>query len=91
MPASPASSPTKTISAEYDLEYGTDRLEVHADAIKPGQNVLIHDDLFATGGTARAKIELVEMLGGTVVGLAFIIELCGLKGRSKLEATTYSA
>ena len=73
--ASPASCPHDTVSAEYDLEYGTDKLEVHADAIKPGQNVLVHDDLLATGGTARAKIELVEKLGGKVVGVAFIIEL----------------
>jgi adenine phosphoribosyltransferase len=81
----PGKLPYETVTAEYDLEYGTDRLEVHADAIKPGQNVLIHDDLLATGGTARAKIDLVEKLGGTVVGLAFIIELSGLDGRSKLE------
>jgi adenine phosphoribosyltransferase len=81
----PGKLPYETVTAEYDLEYGTDRLEVHADAIKPGQNVLIHDDLLATGGTARAKIDLVEKLGGTVVGLAFIIELSGLNGRSKLE------
>jgi len=81
----PGKLPYDTVSAEYELEYGTDRLEVHADAIKPGQNVLVHDDLLATGGTARAKIELVEQLGGTVVGLAFLIELCSLKGRDKLE------
>jgi adenine phosphoribosyltransferase len=81
----PGKLPYDTISAEYDLEYGTDKLEVHADAIKPGQNVLIHDDLLATGGTARAKIELVEKLGGKVVGLAFLIELAALKGRDKLE------
>ena len=81
----PGKLPYKTISAEYDLEYGTDRLEVHADAIKPGQRVLVHDDLLATGGTARAKIELVEKLGGVVVGVAFIIELSGLEGRKKLE------
>ena len=81
----PGKLPYETISAEYDLEYGTDRLEVHADAIKPGQNVLVHDDLLATGGTARAKVELVEKLGGKVVGLAFLIELAALKGRDKLE------
>jgi adenine phosphoribosyltransferase len=81
----PGKLPYETISAEYDLEYGTDKLEVHADAIKPGQNVLIHDDLLATGGTARAKIELVEKLGGKVVGIAFLIELAALKGRDKLE------
>ena len=81
----PGKLPHTTISAEYDLEYGTDRLEIHADAIKPGQNVLVHDDLLATGGTARAKIDLVERLGGTVVGVAFIIELGALNGRSKLQ------
>jgi adenine phosphoribosyltransferase len=81
----PGKLPYDTISAEYDLEYGTDKLEVHADAVKPGQNVLIHDDLLATGGTARAKIELVEKLGGKVVGIAFLIELEALKGRDKLE------
>jgi adenine phosphoribosyltransferase len=81
----PGKLPYDTISAEYDLEYGTDKLEVHADAIKPGQNVLVHDDLLATGGTARAKIELVEKLGGKVVGIAFLIELAALKGRDKLE------
>jgi len=80
----PGKLPHKTVSAEYALEYGTDRLEVHADAIKPGQKVLVHDDLLATGGTARAKIELVEKLGGEVVGVAFIIELTGLGGREKL-------
>ena len=77
--------PYRTISAEYDLEYGTDKLEVHEDAIKPGQNVLVHDDLLATGGTAKAKIELVEKLGGNVVGCAFLIELTALEGRAKLE------
>ena len=81
----PGKLPYKTIAAEYDLEYGTDRLEVHTDAIKPGQNVLVHDDLLATGGTARAKCELVERLGGKVVGIAFIIELVDLKGRDKLK------
>jgi len=81
----PGKLPHTTISAEYDLEYGTDKLEVHADAIKPGQNVLVHDDLLATGGTAKAKIQLVEKLGGNVVGVAFIIELSALHGRDKLE------
>jgi adenine phosphoribosyltransferase len=81
----PGKLPYDTVSAEYDLEYGTDKLEVHADAITPGQNVLIHDDLLATGGTARAKIDLVEKLGGKVVGIAFLIELAALKGRDKLE------
>jgi len=81
----PGKLPYNTVHAEYALEYGTDRLELHEDAIKPGQNVLIHDDLLATGGTARAKVELAEKLGGTVVGVAFIIELAALDGRSKLE------
>ena len=81
----PGKLPYRTISAEYDLEYGTDTLEVHEDAIKPGQNVLVHDDLLATGGTAKAKIELVEKLGGNVVGCAFLIELTALEGRAKLE------
>ncbi|MCX6362793.1 MAG: adenine phosphoribosyltransferase [Actinobacteria bacterium] len=81
----PGKLPRTIISAEYDLEYGTNRLEVHADAIKRGQNVLVHDDLLATGGTARAKVDLVEQLGGNVVGIAFIIELAALDGRSKLE------
>ena len=69
---------------EYDLEYGTDTLEMHVDAIAPGQRVLIHDDLLATGGTAQAKIRLVEEAGGIVAGLAFIIELSLLGGRERL-------
>jgi adenine phosphoribosyltransferase len=81
----PGKLPYTTVHAEYDLEYGTDSLEVHEDAITPGQNVLIHDDLLATGGTARAKVELAEKLGGNVVGIAFIIELAALNGRGKLE------
>ena len=81
----PGKLPYTTISAEYALEYGTDKLEIHEDAIKPGQNVLVHDDLLATGGTAKAKIELVEKLGGKVVGCAFLIELTALEGRAKLE------
>jgi len=70
---------------EYQLEYGTDKLEVHADAIKPGQNVLVHDDLLATGGTAAAKAELVHSVGATVAGFAFLIELDFLHGRDKLQ------
>jgi adenine phosphoribosyltransferase len=81
----PGKLPWRTISAEYDLEYGTDSLEVHEDAISPGMNVLVHDDLLATGGTAKAKCELVERLGGRVVGVAFIIELVELGGRKKLD------
>ena len=80
----PGKLPYTTVTEEYALEYGTDRLEVHADAIKPGQNVLVHDDLLATGGTAAAKIALVEKLGGNVVGAAFLIELEDLGGRAKL-------
>jgi adenine phosphoribosyltransferase len=80
----PGKLPWKVTRCEYDLEYGTDALEMHADAIKPGQRVLIHDDLLATGGTARAKIQLVEEAGGVVAGLAFIIELTELQGREKL-------
>ena len=71
----PGRLPWRTVSAKYELEYGFDVLELHADAIEPGARVLIHDDLLATGGTARAKVDLVEQLGGEVVGLAFVIEL----------------
>ena len=81
----PGKLPWRTISAKYALEYGFDALELHADAIAGGARVLIHDDLLATGGTAKAKIDLVEQLGGTVVGLAFVIELEFLNGREKLE------
>jgi len=80
----PGKLPYTTVSAKYALEYGFDALEIHIDAIKPGQRVLICDDLLATGGTAKAKIELVEQLGGVVAGLAFAIELDFLDGRSKL-------
>ena len=81
----PGKLPWRTISAKYALEYGFDALELHADAITGGARVLIHDDLLATGGTAKAKIDLVEQLGGTVVGLAFVIELEFLNGREKLD------
>ncbi|HEU4450340.1 MAG TPA: adenine phosphoribosyltransferase [Gaiellaceae bacterium] len=81
----PGKLPWRTISAKYALEYGFDALELHADAITAGTRVLIHDDLLATGGTARAKIDLVEQLGGVVVGLAFVIELEFLQGREKLS------
>ena len=81
----PGKLPFLTVAAEYDLEYGTDSLEVHNDAIKPGTRVLVHDDLLATGGTARAKCDLVEKLGGEVVGVCFIIELAFLNGRDKLK------
>ncbi|HXV57669.1 MAG TPA: adenine phosphoribosyltransferase [Gaiellaceae bacterium] len=81
----PGKLPWRTISAKYALEYGFDALELHADSIAPGTRVLIHDDLLATGGTARAKVDLVEQLGGTVVGLAFVIELEFLNGRDRLQ------
>jgi len=76
--------PAATVRIDYDLEYGTDSLEIHADAIKPGQRVLIVDDVLATGGTAAAVARLVEKLGGTVVSVGFLIELDFLGGRSKL-------
>lgn len=76
--------PSKTVRVTYDLEYGTDSLEMHDDAIEPGQKVLIVDDLLATGGTARATVDLVRKTGGAVYGLAFLIELVQLDGRSKL-------
>jgi adenine phosphoribosyltransferase len=80
----PNKLPRETISATYDLEYGTDALEAHADAIDPGTRVLVADDLLATGGTARAMCELVENAGGTVAGVAFLIELTYLHGRNLL-------
>jgi adenine phosphoribosyltransferase len=78
--------PGKTIEVEYELEYGRDALAMHEDAIKPGQRVLAVDDLLATGGTMGATLRLVEQLGGTVVGVAFMIELGFLKGRDKLKS-----
>ncbi len=80
----PNKLPRKTISATYELEYGTDSLETHADAISEGTRVLVADDLLATGGTARAMCELVENAGGTVAGVAFLIELTYLGGRDRL-------
>ncbi|ETA74868.1 adenine phosphoribosyltransferase [Ligilactobacillus equi] len=77
--------PRETVKAEYALEYGTSELHMHKDAVKPGQKVLITDDLLATGGTIKATIDLVESLGGIVVGCAFLIELDALNGRDKLE------
>lgn len=77
--------PSTTIRATYDLEYGTDSLEMHRDAIERGQKVLIVDDLLATGGTARASVDLVRQLGGDVVGVTFLIELVALNGRAKLH------
>ena len=81
----PGKLPAEVVTAEYILEYGIDALEMHADAVRYGARVLIHDDLLATGGTARALAELVERLGGTVVGCAFLVELGFLDGRRRLE------
>ena len=83
--------PSTTIRATYDLEYGSDSLEMHRDAIDPGQRVLIVDDLLATGGTASATVKLVKELGGTVEGVAFLIELVELGGRTKLSGERISA
>lgn len=77
--------PCETISEEYALEYGTAEIEIHKDAIKPGQKVVIIDDLIATGGTIEAIIKLIERLGGEVVGICFLMELKGLKGREILK------
>lgn len=77
--------PCETVSIEYALEYGTATIEIHKDAIKPGQKVVIVDDLMATGGTTEAIIKLVEQLGGEVVKMCFLMELAGLNGRAKLE------
>src|ERR671918_2267302 len=81
----PGKLPWRTVSAKYALEYGFDALELHADAIAHGARVLVHDDLLATGGTAKAKCDLVEQLGGEVVGVAFIISLEFLHGRDRLD------
>jgi len=80
--------PSSCVSAHYDLEYGTDTLEIHDDAVKKGQRVLIVDDLLATGGTAHAATDLVKQLGGQVHALAFLIELVALNGRAKLPGET---
>jgi adenine phosphoribosyltransferase len=80
----PGKLPSSTIRATYDLEYGSDSLEMHADAVRDGQRTVIIDDLLATGGTARATTDLVKKLGGHVVGLGFLIELVALNGRDKL-------
>lgn len=80
----PGKLPRQVLGVNYALEYGTDRLEVHSDAITPGQRVLLVDDLLATGGTLAACAELVDRLGGEIVGLAVLIELVGLAGKSKV-------
>jgi len=77
--------PNETVSVEYALEYGTNVVEIHKDAIKPGERVLIVDDLLATGGTVSAAIELVEKLGGHIAGIAFLVELTFLKGREHFK------
>jgi adenine phosphoribosyltransferase len=81
----PGKLPAKIVSESYELEYGTNTLEIHEDGIEPGQRVLVIDDLLATGGSARAAVNLVERLGGTIVGVAFLVELDFLHGREKLE------
>jgi adenine phosphoribosyltransferase len=81
----PGKLPRATVQAEYALEYGTDTLELHSDAVHGGSRVLVHDDLLATGGTASATCSLVEQLGGVVVGCAFLIELAFLNGRGRLQ------
>ena len=81
----PGKLPYETISMKYDLEYGQDELQIHKDAIKPGQRVAIIDDLLATGGTIKAVADLVESAGGIVASLDFVIELTGLEGKKKLE------
>ncbi len=80
----PGKLPWRTVSAEYALEYGSNTLELHDDAVAGGGRVLVHDDVLATGGTAKAKVDLVERLGGEVVGVAFLIELAFLNGRERL-------
>src|SRR5690554_895959 len=80
----PGKLPREVVEYEYDLEYGSSKLSIHKDAIKKGQKIVIIDDLLATGGTVEAAINLIEQLGGEVVGCAFLIELKDLKGRSKL-------
>ncbi len=77
--------PCETVEREYDLEYGTATIEMHKDSIKPGQKVLVVDDLIATGGTTEAMIKLIESLGGEVVGVVVLMELAGLKGREKIN------
>jgi adenine phosphoribosyltransferase len=87
----PGKLPHQRISMSYDLEYGKDTLEMHADAIVKGQRVLIVDDLLATGGTMKASVDLVRHLGGEVAGLAVLIELAGLGGREKVAPTDVHA
>jgi len=81
----PGKLPAKALKESYDLEYGKDALEIHEDAVRPGQRILIVDDVLATGGTASAAAKMVRRLGGDLQGLAFLIELLGLNGKSRLE------
>lgn len=83
----PHKLPAETESVEYELEYGTDSLEIHKDSINPGDNVLIHDDLIATGGSAMAATRLIEKLGGNIIGYSFVMEIEFLKGRQSLDQT----
>jgi len=87
----PGKLPSSCVRETYDLEYGTDSLEIHADAVSKGQRVLIVDDLLATGGTARATVDLVTRLGGDVRGLSFLIELVALNGRARLPGLNVNA
>jgi len=82
----PGKLPAKTISQDYDLEYGSDQIEIHSDAIRPGEKVLIVDDLIATGGTAEAAVKIVEKMEGQIVECCFIIDLPDIGGRARLEA-----
>ncbi len=87
----PGKLPSRSVRASYSLEYGSDCLEMHCDAIEPGQRVLIVDDLLATGGTARATVDLVKQLGGIVEGVALLIELVALNGRAQLAGENVTA
>ena len=87
----PGKLPSKTVKVTYDLEYGTDCLEMHCDAVEKGTRVLVIDDLLATGGTAKATVELLKGLGADIVGVSFLIELVGLGGRAKLAGENVSA
>jgi adenine phosphoribosyltransferase len=87
----PGKLPHETVEVSYELEYGSERLQLHADALSSGARVLVHDDLLATGGTARALCELIEALGGEVAGCSFLVELAHLRGRTRLAHRTVHA
>lgn len=87
----PGKLPWDKVRATYDLEYGSDALEIHADALREGARVIVLDDVLATGGTAHAKVDLVQQLGGEVVGALFVVELTFLDGREKLDGTDVHA